>query len=172
MQMFPGELLSPWERWSWHKNQVTLFSENTTWGLTAWPQPVSDPCGKEGMSGGLLLSQHRLILQEGCVLLTAGFHLGFPCLLVPRYCPQIIIDHPQDQVSAMDLTPALCRAFPLDWAILSFSRQNPRQAEGILVFCGEIQISFAGFHFSHFRKWTSSQGVRAVSKLSSLLEHQ
>lgn len=52
-RMFPGELLSPWERWSWHKNQVALFSENTSWGLRVWPEPLCDPCGKQGMSGGL-----------------------------------------------------------------------------------------------------------------------
>lgn len=108
------------------------------------------------------------------MLLTAGFHLGFSCLLEVQPPPQELLTNydwspPNAQVSAMDLTPALCRAFSLDGAILSFSIENPRQAEGINVFCGEIQISFADFHFSHFKGLTSSQGIRAVSKLSSVL---
>lgn len=169
MQMFPGELLSPWERWSWHKNQVTLFPENTTWGLPGWPQPVSDPCGKEGVPGGLLLSQHRWILQEGC----APDCRASPWLFMPP-CSQVLPTNwsPSGSGEFMELTPALCWASPLDGAILSFSRQNPRQADGILVFCGEVQICFAGFYFSHFMKLISSQGIRAVSKLSSLPEHQ
>lgn len=41
-----------------------LCSQRTPFEVGAWPEPV--PCGKEGVPGGLLLSQHRLILQEVC----------------------------------------------------------------------------------------------------------
>lgn len=94
-----------------------------------------------------------------------GFTLAFhTCwqysLLLPRYCPQIISDHPW--------WSGECHGSDTCY-MQSFSRENPRQAEGIFVFCGKIQILFADFHFSHFRGLTTSQGIRAVSKLSPLL---
>lgn len=61
------------------------------------------PVGRRGCLEGFCCPSTGESCRKG-VLLTAGLHLGFSCLLVPRYCPQTIIDHPQDQVSAMELT--------------------------------------------------------------------
>lgn len=82
-----------------------------------WPEPVSDPSGKEGVPGGLLLSQQRLILQEVYVpdcrvspwlFIPAGSTASF----FPGTAHKLFLITPDDQVSAMDLTPAICRAFP------------------------------------------------------------
>lgn len=130
-----------------------------------WPEPVSDPSGKEGVPGGLLLSQQRLILQEVYVpdcrvspwlFIPAGSTASF----FPGTAHKLFLITPDDQVGAMDIDTCYMQ---------SFSRENPRQAEGIFGFCGKIQILFADFHFSHFRGLTTSQGIRAVSKLSPLL---
>lgn len=159
------------ERWSWHKNQVTLFSENTNWGLS-----MARACVWSLWEGGRAFAVPAQVNPAGSVAPDCRVSPWFfmpagstTASFFPSTAHKLLLITPNEQVSAMDQTPALYRAFPLDGAILSFSRENPRQAEGIFVSYGEIQISFADFHFSHFKGLTSSRGIKAVSKLSSLL---
>lgn len=137
--------------------------------VSIWPEPVSDPCRKEGMPGGFLLSQHGLILQE-VWLLTAGFHFGFSCLLE--------VQPPSFQVLPTNYywSPLMNRWVPWIWHLLCaelFLWMGPFWA-----FPEKTQGRQRGFLFpvEKYRyplltsTWlTSSRGLRAVSKLSSLL---